>query len=704
MIILILGLAFSTADNTDISVGYVAPGESQITNDIINLLNEKYLTKEHVLKELCVDELEQGLLHACIIFPDNMDIKNNQSNNIVFVVDKSRISLVYSVIEKVSGIVGLKTDELSKSLTNKLTDTLSSNNEKLDEILALTIKIKGSATDSSTKVDSIKNQINNMKLSDINSGMGTISSSSKELTEAVKDLSDIIEDETDNCYAYIDELRDFSSDGNYTATLDDLEASLDNLTYDANNITDTSDDSVSAIEDKIDSLESKIKSAKDISDAQITSLNGLKSSMKTLVTDIESLKTLVVNMQNSINTIEVKSSDQIVEPITTTIETISGDQNKLALIFPYALMLIIMFSCLLLSSTLVIVEKQSKAAFRTFTTPTKDEFFILTTYITSLIIIMIQIIIILAVVSYFLTNLILTNLLVNSIILILGMSLFVVLGMALGYSLKSQQATNMATISVGAIMLFISNIIFPLESIAPWLKNIAKYNPFVMTSEMLRRSILFQTELTKIMDQIGILLLYSVVLVIFIIFIQKVSKSKYFNTNMKARGKVNKFTKNSIRIEGELVKEKHKLIKVLKIISDEEYAKLIQDNEKEFISFLETLKYKTKSLKTLSRENLINELEKTKTVASKHLKKQEKENLKLKKKEEDKEKRKIKRASKKKKLEEKKKILEEQKLETKKHQKQKNKITKMIEQLEKYEEEEEEGSLNYLRENDKNQN
>lgn len=689
LIILILGLAFSSADNTEISIGYVSPGESLITNDIITLLNEKYLAKELLAKEMCIDELEEGILHACIIFPEDMNINNNNTNNIVFVVDKSRISLVYSVIEKISEIVDLKTDELSRSLTTALTDTLSSNNKNLDEILALTIKVKSGASDSSSKITTIQSQISNMKLNDINSGFKEVGDASKSINTVISNLTNSIETETDKCYDYLTDLRTYTIDSNYTSILDGIETSLDNLTSNTDDALANSGDSVSDLNSKINSLETKLKSAKDISESQIESLNSLKASITNIVTDAETIKTYIINMQNSINKIEVKSSDTIVQPITTTIETISGDQNKLALIFPYALMLIIMFTSLLLSSTLVIVEKQSKAAFRTFTTPTRDEFFILTTYLTSLIVIMFQIIIILAVVSYFLTNLIMTNILVNSVILFLGISLFILLGMMMGYLLKSQQATNMATISIGAIMLFISNIIFPLESISPLLKEIAKYNPFVITSEMLRRSILFETELIKILEQSSILILYCVLFIIGIIAIQKISKSKYFNISGKVSGKVNKFTQNSIRIQGELIKEKNKLIKVLKIITDEEYAKLIKDGEKEFTLFLETLHHKVKNIQKLSREDLIKEMERNEEINDKKARKLE---LKL---------------EKKRKLEEAKKIkMQEKEAEKLKKQQEKeeleNKKKEKLEEIKKLKEEKKKGKKkNFKKDNEK---
>ena len=72
---------------------------------------------------------------------------------------------------------------------------------------------------------------------------------------------------------------------------------------------------------------------------------------------------------------------------------------------------------------------------------------------------------------------------------------FITLGMFLGYLFSTQEGAVMASIVLGSVLLFLSNLVVPLESIAPTLSNLIKYNPYVLASELLRKAMLFKIEM-----------------------------------------------------------------------------------------------------------------------------------------------------------------------------------------------------------------
>jgi hypothetical protein len=97
--------------------------------------------------------------------------------------------------------------------------------------------------------------------------------------------------------------------------------------------------------------------------------------------------------------------------------------------------------------------------------------------------------------------------------------------MAVGYFFSTQEGAIMASIVLGSIFLFLSNLVVPLESFAPALTSIIKYNPFVLASELLRKSLLFNISLKEVLPPI--IMLGGAALLIFLLVIISVSlKSK----------------------------------------------------------------------------------------------------------------------------------------------------------------------------------
>jgi ABC-type polysaccharide/polyol phosphate export permease len=268
-----------------------------------------------------------------------------------------------------------------------------------------------------------------------------------------------------------------------------------------------------------------------------------------------------------------------------------------------------MFVGLMLSSTLVIVEKKSKAHFRVFTTPTRDEFYLWTTFLTAFTIVALQVIIILTLMQVFFVNLITANLAVNLVLLILSISIFIMIGMAIGYAMSNQQGTNMVSISVGAICLFISNMVLPLESISPYLKEIANFNPYVLASETLRQSILFNVSFEQIIPNLGILFAYTIIIAMAIILFQRVSKNSFFRNipHIKAKRKtiIAQFTINSTVINSE-----KSFIEAIHKLNEEEFKLLVQKSKaaKKFVK--ENLNHESlsKELKKLDKKEFLNKI------------------------------------------------------------------------------------------------
>ena len=117
------------------------------------------------------------------------------------------------------------------------------------------------------------------------------------------------------------------------------------------------------------------------------------------------------------------------------------------------------------------------------------------------------------------------NLLLNTIgVLFLVISLFVLLGMVLGYIFNNQETSTLGSMFVSSILLFFSNTILPLESLPSGFRNIAMFNPFVVSESMLRELILFDTGFMSIINYVYILSGFIIVLIGILVSLRLIKK------------------------------------------------------------------------------------------------------------------------------------------------------------------------------------
>lgn len=627
-VIFLIGFAFNSSNAIQLTVGYHAPDNSMLTTDFVSSLEDKYTTKSFEIERDCIKELEHGLVHTCIFFPSNFEISKGKENNVTFVVDKSRVNLAYTVIEGVSEQIGIKTDELSKSLTETLTSTLTKTGTIVDSTIGSLIKIKKDMNDNVNDAKIISDDLNgiNLEVKDFSfSGTSDIASIDKSLEDIQDEVETVVKENIP-----IIEGFGVNGTGAVISALEDLNETVFTEYNDSTTLISNLTTKISTLQTELNTVESQIKTAKENTDSSRGKIDELRTRLNNINSEVDDVKSDLESLSRDISSIEITSSDQIVNPINTKIETISSDNNQLISLLPYLLMLIIMFVGLMLASTLVVVEKSSRASFRVFTTPTKDEFFILSTFVTAFIIVITQLAIILSVVSYFLIDVFTANIGLNILILILATSIFIMLGMAIGYLIKSQQGANMTSISVGALLLMLSNFVLPVESIIPAFRFIAEYNPYVLASETFRRATLFSMPLSEMLFEIGVLLGFTIFIFVLIVIFQKLAKARYFNKNQHARAKKIE-EKKGLWIKNVLVNNEVEFIEEVNKLDNEEYHKFIRKNSIKVGQFIKKELNKpqiAKRVRKLSKKELLNVIVKDKQDILSEIKKKHEQRIK----------------------------------------------------------------------------
>jgi ABC-type multidrug transport system permease subunit len=324
---------------------------------------------------------------------------------------------------------------------------------------------------------------------------------------------------------------------------------------------------------------------------------------------------------SDINTLSVTSAENIISPITTTIETVTPEKSHLDYLFPSLIVLLIMMIGILLSSTLIIMEKNSKAYFRNFTTPTNDVVFTIATFLTSVIIMLVQITLVLIIATFLFSTNFSGNIVNIGIIIILISALFVLIGMAIGYLFNTEQTGMIGAISISSIFLLTSDLILPIENMPIYVQKFAEYNPFVIGADALKKLILFSSNLEGIKHELIMLGIMILSIFILIVIVEKVAKAAFFSRFALYRKRIAERPENIreiFRIDGHVVNDQKELYRFIKGLKRREYKSLVFRRTNRVADFaLEVLSDKKLSeklsqvrtrwgvLKTIEKHNLI---------------------------------------------------------------------------------------------------
>ena len=464
LLIFLVGFGFSSSAAYELRLAYYTPEKSELTNALIAQLQEKFNVFETETNESCIEGVKKAEYHVCAIIPGNLQITSKE--NITFYVDYSRVNLVYYIIETFSEQLQIKEEEISKELASDL----------LQKITTANIKLTGKKSSLSATKSNTETLISN--LNSLNSKLSSI----------------------------------------------DLD--YGNLTSEISSVEEQENVSLSSLKSKIEDIQDKIDTAK----SKISESINLISTSKTLSQEnknaLESIITTVNEITADFSALEVKEAEQIASPIKLKIQPIITKAAHLNYLFPAMLVIVVMLISILIASMLIINEKTTFAYFRNFITPTSDSLHIFGNFFSSLVFTFIEIIVIVAVASALFFKDMLAQIGISLGILVLGSSVFLFIGMIIGYLFNSSETANLASLSIASIFLFFSNVILPLEALPKTFAKIMYFNPFVLLESVLRKILLFGYSVKDIYFQLVIIASYAITLAILTIIACKVTKRR----------------------------------------------------------------------------------------------------------------------------------------------------------------------------------
>jgi len=535
IIIFLLGLAFNTTSVYNIRVTVYSDHYTELAETLLGKLETKdfAVIRTDSAKE-CTEMIKAGESNICLELPPDLSIEKDKTNNIIFHVDPSQVNLVWMVLDIISGEISSKTEEISMDLTNIILGRLESTKNVLAEKSAVVGKMIEANSDLMEKNSQIEKSLGALDLSfdpqKFNvSTLGTLQNkSTKQIYDMQFTVKKSVSDSEDSISKGIDIVGNSSSAAKY---FNDIGKDLNDIDAEMNDIENLNYTYFSKISYLISSVTLGLDDLKDrLENADVhrnTAINNVGESAELLdyeKKELAAMKSSFDELLSGIEGVKITEAGQIVNPISTTIKPVVEERTHLNYIFAGIIILIIMFVSILLASNIVVMEKKSKSFLINYLTPEKDITFVLSIYFTALLLMTIQVTIIMLISSYFLKSFAVSAIGAIALILLISISLFVLIGMFIAYFFKAEQTITLVTISMGSLLLFLSDIILPIESMPMLIQDIVKWNPFLVSEQLLKKVMLFGVNFAKLAPGIIYLVALSIIIFILILLNEKLIK------------------------------------------------------------------------------------------------------------------------------------------------------------------------------------
>ncbi|MBS3140043.1 ABC transporter permease [Candidatus Woesearchaeota archaeon] len=497
LIILLLGLSYNNSAQFGLNIGVYSTAFTEDVNSFAQVLEEKEFTiTRYNQLESCIGEIKSNNIHACISVPESLEIADNQQKVVTFYVDPSRVNLIGIIQETLQEKFSLKSQEISQELSDNIISRLLETKETIIREESNLNAIKGKTASAASSASSAQETLKGASLQSGENDIVVVNDTVVVIQNLLQEANDLIDNAKSSVNsAGIPEDADREEIRGY---LNQAKEKLDSIHG------DNQTGELALLREKLNAAASAINSAS-------SKLMEIDASLKDANQALASLQASLNSIRANIERQRVTDAQTLASPLVSKIERVSQEGTYLNYLFPALLVLVVMFSSLLLGTTLVMIEKNSPAYLRNFFLPIRRINFIVSIYLTNVILTLVEILVILSISLFFLRDA-LAVIPSIALVLFLAGTVFTFLGMAVGYLFTSEETGVLASISLGSILLFTSGVILPLEGITPAIRQALDYNPFVVAEKLVREIFIFKNPLSSAWLELGILIGYAAVL------------------------------------------------------------------------------------------------------------------------------------------------------------------------------------------------
>jgi len=234
----------------------------------------------------------------------------------------------------------------------------------------------------------------------------------------------------------------------------------------------------------IENLITRLDEVKNFLDALNEDLESAIQDTRNSRKRVEQFQEKLYNAQNDLSRFKNNNEDK---PITLNFKkafpVISSDLVLIS--FPFVVSIIITFSSLVLSNKFILNSVNKPSHLREMITPSKDVSFVISDYLVNLLFISVQVVV-LILIGVFWLQISPSSIPLFLISVMIASSIFIFLGISLGYLIKSESLSVLITMFLLMFFLIFSDILVPSTLSGAFVRYMINLSPFVILNNLLR--------------------------------------------------------------------------------------------------------------------------------------------------------------------------------------------------------------------------
>jgi len=305
--------------------------------------------------------------------------------------------------------------------------------------------------------------------------------------------------------------------------LDSITVSLNEIEIILNQVETTQQNSqqILAVFNNVDQMMSKLDSIRQTLD-QID--NDLDASILKTRNSKAKVDVFLLKLDDATREISAFSSSKGSKRSVTEFKRAFSIKDDLVFLsYPLLIAIIITFTSLILSNMFIIREINKPSYFRDIISPTRDISFILADYFINVFFVAIQAIV-LFLIGFYWFNVSISIAPIFFISIFLAASIFILMGMAIGYIVKSESLSMLFTIFLVMLFIIFSDILSPSVLATPVLNFFINMNPFVILQKVLTDIIIINRPILGMIPNLIKLGVFMIVLFVITYIAKKISK------------------------------------------------------------------------------------------------------------------------------------------------------------------------------------
>lgn len=310
-----------------------------------------------------------------------------------------------------------------------------------------------------------------------------------------------------------------------------VEGELNDMLYDIEQI-DIALDNIIAIQQSYELVE-KIDLVLDV----IPKLDNIHASLEQtdedLASAIQKTQESKIKVQGYIDNLEIVTEDleDLSEKVGTKTarlnfkEYFSLSNDPVLVSFPLLVAIIITFTSLILSNLFVLRQVNQPSYSREIISPTKDSSFLLADYFINLFFVAIQAVV-LFIVGISWIGVPFDSIYAFTLGIFLTSSLFIFIGMSIGYLIKSQSLSMLLTIFLVMLLFIVSELLVPTPLISPTMRFFIELNPFIILTAILKTTLVLERPMSETSWRFIVLGFFLFFSMVFAYISRKINKTR----------------------------------------------------------------------------------------------------------------------------------------------------------------------------------